>query len=170
MIILIAAVDLNNGLGYQGELLANIPEDMKHFKKLTMDHSIVMGDTTWYSLPMKNGSHRLSGRHNVILTRSNRKEVEGLTDFDTITDDINFVLTMSKFEDVYIIGGASVYKQFYQYADVIELTIFNTTFEKADIFFPIIDNNDFILQNQYVQERKDDFSLSFLTLVRRKEQ
>lgn len=167
MLILVAAVDLNLGLGYNGDLLAKVSEDLKHFKEITDGHSVVMGDTTWYSLPMKKGSHRLSGRHNVILTRSRRDEVEGLTDFDTITDDINFVLTMSKFEDVYVIGGGSVYKQFYEYADRIELTVFMKEFDNADVFFPAINQEDFIEQKRYVQETDEDFEVHFLTLVRR---
>ena len=187
MITLIAAIDNNYGLGANGELLAMIPEDIQHFRMKTLGKIVVMGRTTWFSLPLRkqksccvykyntNGellkkidcsTHALKGRVNIVLSHIKEEEFYGAS----LATNINDILELAKNNDIFIIGGASIYKQFYEHADVIELTVFDTIFEEADIFFPIIYHNDFIVQNQYVLEREDDFDLSFLTLVRRTEQ
>jgi len=172
MITMIAAVDKNWGLGNKGELLAMVPEDMAHFKKITMGKTVVMGRKTWQSLPMRleeEGelpTRGLKGRKNIIISRAKCM----FTGADMIARDIETILELAKTEDIFIIGGGSIYKQFYQYADVIELTVFMKEYKEVDVFFPKIKAEDFIDQNSHVQEKNEDrdFDLRFITFVRRK--
>ena len=65
MLSIIVAIDLNNGIGYDNELLVKIPEDLKRFKEITSGHTVVMGRKTWESLPKK----PLPNRRNIVLSR-----------------------------------------------------------------------------------------------------
>jgi len=184
MITLIAAIDNNYGLGANGDLLVKEPLDMQHFKRLTLGHVVVMGKTTWLSLPLRKqdpmlvrntkgkiikeidmSTHALKGRQNVVLTFEKEEFVHAVN-FNSIED----ILALAKDMDVFIVGGGSIYKQFYQYADVIELTVFDMIDDEADVFFPIIYHEDFVIQDRYVLEREDTFDISFLTLVRREDE
>jgi len=169
MITLIAAIDNNYGLGANGDLLVKVPVDMQHFKRKTLGRIVVMGKTTWFSLPLRKqkdltDTHGLKGRTNIVLSFE-KQQFSGATNYNSIEE----VLELAKTEDVFIIGGGTIYKQFYQYADIIELTVFDMIDDEADVFFPIIYHDDFVIQTRHVLEREDDFDISFLTLVRRKE-
>ena len=169
MITLIAAVDKKYGLGANGKLLAMVPEDMKRFKEKTLNQIVIMGKTTWLSLPLRETidslekTHALKGRKNVVLS-FNKQYFHGAYNLNSVEE----VLQLAKTKDIFIIGGASIYEQFYQYADVIELTVFNTIFEEADIFFPQISFNDFnLVEAEAIQTSdKTDFNIAFLTFAR----
>lgn len=182
MITLIAAIDLNYGMAANGKLLAMVPEDMIHFKEKTLGKIVVMGRTTWLSLPLRkqkplgiyntNGNllkeasrdtHALKGRFNIVISHKKNEELYGTS---LIVDNIDDILELAETNNIFIIGGASIYEQFYQYADVIELTVFDKVFEEADLFFPTIYYDEFKVQSSRVLERENDFNLFFFTIVR----
>lgn len=133
MISIIVAVSDDWGIGRDNELLWNIPEDLKRFKRLTTGKTIIMGKKTWESLPRR----PLPGRKNVVLTDRPGETFEGaITGYS-----IEYALTKcEKEEEVFIIGGGSIYRQFMPIADRLYITHVHKK-APADIYFPEIDMN-----------------------------
>ncbi len=125
---MIAAVARNRAIGYKNKLIYWLPNDLKRFKQLTTGHTIVMGRRTFESLP----KGALPNRRNCVLTRST-KEIEGCECF---ADWDSFIQSCRPDEDIYIIGGASLYKQLLDKADRLCLTEIDDTPAEADTFFP----------------------------------
>ena len=133
MISMIAAVGKNLELGKNNNLIWHIPNDMKFFKNTTMNHKVVMGRKTYESLPGK-----LPGREMIIIST-------GIVDKDvTVEPSINNVVDRYKKndEEIFICGGASIYKQFLPYADRLYLTEIADIDKDADTFFPEFDKNE----------------------------
>jgi dihydrofolate reductase len=122
MLSIIVATDSNDGIGYRGDLLFKIPQDMKRFKELTTGKSIIMGRKTYESLP--NGA--LPNRHNIVLTRDENLFIDysKYNDIITVIYDPNILIDMYKDseKEVFIIGGGEIYKQFLPYCNKIYLT------------------------------------------------
>ena len=131
MISLIAAVDENWGIGYNNKLLTSIPEDMRHFKDLTMGKIVVMGRKTWDSLPWR----PLPGRQCVVITSS-----AGSDDlaFYANLDAVKNWLTTTK-KDICIIGGGIIYKELLPYCDTAYITKIFRKFENVDTYCPNLD-------------------------------
>lgn len=127
---LIVAVDENWGIGKNNDLLISIPEDMKFFRTTTNGKTIIMGRKTLESFP--NGNP-LKNRENIVLSKNNiNKDV---LVFHTIEDILSYVKNK---EDVFVIGGGSIYKQFLPYCNKAYITKISKNFG-ADIFFPNLD-------------------------------
>lgn len=139
MIILIAALGKNNELGKDNKLLWNLPNDLKFFKEITLNKTVVMGYNTYLSLP-----RLLPNRKNVVLYEKDLKDV--------ITYHSKEELLNSLKEDLYIIGGANVYKQFIDDASVIYLTEIDDS-KDADVYFPKFNKNNF--QKIFLKENSD---------------
>ena len=125
---IIAAVAKNRAIGYQNKLLYWLPNDLKRFKSLTTGHTIIMGRRTFESLP----KGALPNRRNVVLSRS-------ATDFprcETYPSLEEALRHCTPKEEVFIIGGASVYEQAMPLADRLCLTEIDDTPKEADAFFP----------------------------------
>lgn len=129
---IIASVARNRAIGYQNKLLYWLPDDMRRFRLLTTGHTIVMGRRTFESLP----KGALPKRRNCVLTRT----VSHLPGCECFACWDDFIATCSPDEDIYIIGGASVYRQLLDKADRLCLTEVDDTPEEADAFFPDIEN------------------------------
>ena len=128
MINIIAAVANNRAIGFQNKLIYWLPNDLKRFKALTTGHTIIMGRNTFLSLP----KGALPNRRNIVLSRS-VKEFSGC---DVYTSLEEALAHCAPDEDVYIIGGASVYEQALPLADRLCLTEIDDTPAEADTFFP----------------------------------
>lgn len=125
---IIAAVAENRAIGFQNKLLYWLPNDLKRFKQLTTGHTIIMGRNTFDSLP----KGALPNRRNIVLSRS-IKELPGCEVYCSLEDAIKHC---NADEDIYIIGGASVYEQALPIADRLCLTEIADTPTSADTFFP----------------------------------
>ena len=131
---LIAAVGENLELGKNNDLVWRFKEDMKFFRETTMGHPIVMGRKTFESLPKV-----LPGRKNIVISTSEIRN-EQIELYKSIKD---FLLSYQNFdEDVFIIGGASIYKQFIDLASKMYLTEIKASDNEADVFYPSFDKND----------------------------
>lgn len=115
---LIAAVDLNWGIGYKCELLEKIPEDMKQFKEKTLGKVIVMGRTTFETLP--NGKP-LVQRINIVLTRNKNYNCEGILLCHSL-EELFKQLKNYNYEDIFIIGGEEIYSQLLPYCNKAFIT------------------------------------------------
>lgn len=158
MISIIAAIGKNNELGKDNDLIWHIKGDLAHFKELTMHKKIVMGASTYKSLPKK-----LEGREYIILSKS-LSNISDAVVYQSFDDLLAYLNTLD--EEVMIIGGASIYKLFLPYAEVLYLTEIEEE-SNADVYFPEFDKKDFTktLSEEHVD---DDIKYKFVTYVRLK--
>jgi dihydrofolate reductase len=133
MISIIVAVSEDWGIGKDNELLWHISEDLKRFKRLTTGKTVVMGKKTWESLPKR----PLPGRKNIVLTDVPMESIEGSVTAYSIQDALQ---KCEKGEEIFIIGGGSIYRQFMPIADRLYITHVQMK-APADIYFPEIDLN-----------------------------
>lgn len=132
---LIAAIGENNELGKDNKLIWYLKEDLKFFKEQTMGKTIIMGRNTFESLP-----GILKGRHHIVLTRNNLKlpnEVDIFHDYESLKEHIANID-----EEMFVIGGASVYSLFMNDVDKMLLTEIMAQDDMADAYFPKFDRND----------------------------
>ena len=138
MISIIAAVAKNRAIGFQNKLIYWLPNDLKRFKSLTTGHTIIMGRNTFLSLP----KGALPNRRNIVLSRTafsshTGEDGRGLFPGCDVYPSLEEALAhCAKDEEVYIIGGASVYTQALSMADRLCLTEVDDTPKEADTFFP----------------------------------
>lgn len=133
MMSMIAAVGINNELGFKNDLIWKIKKDLNHFKNLTMNKKIVMGKNTYYSLPKK-----LKGRQYIVLTDEALEDVECYFSLDSFLDAYK-----NSNEEIFIIGGASIYNQFIKLVNKVYLTEIEEKAKNVDVFFPLFDKNQF---------------------------
>ncbi|MBQ6510712.1 dihydrofolate reductase [Candidatus Saccharibacteria bacterium] len=145
---IIAAVGKNRELGKKGGLCFKIPGDLKFFKETTMGYPVLMGLTTWHSLPGK-----LPGRKHYVLSFDENEDLpEGV---DVVTDLNAFLEKWQKSkEKMFVIGGASVYQQALPYCDEMYLTEVNAEDKDADVLFPEFACKDW--QRKEVGRGEDD--------------
>ena len=125
-ITIIAAVARNRAIGFENKLIYWLPNDLKRFKQLTTGHTIIMGRNTYLSLP----KGALPNRRNIVLSRS-QKAFPGCDTYASLSEALRHC---GEDEDIYIIGGASVYRQALPLANRLCLTEVDDT--PADTFFP----------------------------------
>jgi len=131
MISIIVAVSDDWGIGKDNQLLWNISEDLKRFKRLTTGNTVLMGKKTWESLPRR----PLPGRTNIVLTDDPEEIIDGSITAYSIEDALS---KCKKGEEIFVIGGGSVYRQFMPIADRLYITHIHQK-APADIYFPEID-------------------------------
>jgi dihydrofolate reductase len=131
MISFVVAMDENRAIGKDNDLPWYLPNDLKHFKKTTMGKPIVMGRKTYESI-----GKPLPGRENIVVTRDQSYEAEGTT----IVHSVDEVLQINA-EEICVIGGSEIFKQFLPVADRLYITEIHHTFE-ADTYFPELNDNE----------------------------
>ena len=136
---LIAAIGKNYELGKDNNLVWRLKEDLKFFKNTTMGHPIVMGRKTFESLPKV-----LPGRKNIVISTSDIRNEE-IELYKSIKE---FLIKYKEFkEDVFIIGGASIYKQFIDYSNKMYLTEIDSVDYDADAYFPWFEISEWNKEN-----------------------
>jgi len=161
MISIIAAVAENRAIGLNGKLLYWLPADLKRFKALTTGHTIIMGRKTFESLP----KGALPNRRNVVLSRSNQ-DFPGAERFSSLTEALTSCLPE---EEVYIIGGASVYAEALPLADRLCLTEVHDTPAEADAFFPAFNPDEWkvAFREEHETDEKHQFPYTFIDYIRK---
>lgn len=161
-ISIIAAISENNVIGKNNDLIWHISEDLKRFKKLTSGHPIIMGRKTYESLPFK----PLPKRKNIILSRKEDLKYKGAS----VINSIDKILQECNDEDeIFICGGAEIYKLFLPVANKMYLTKVYHNFE-GDTFFPDIDFSEWKIEtvSQTYTDEKSGLQFNF-TDYKRKE-
>lgn len=146
---MIAAMARNNVIGNKNTLPWNIPEDMAHFKKVTMGKPIIMGKRTFESI-----GKALPGRKNIVLTRTKDFQIKDCFTAGTIEEAISLA---EGHEEVMVIGGASVYEQFLPLARRLYLTIIDQDIP-GDAFFPELNYDDWKEVSRIKGKEKDNYS------------
>lgn len=131
---LIVAVDKNWAIGNKNKLLVSIPNDLKHFRQETKGKVVVLGRKTLETFP---GGKPLEMRTNIILSTKKDYQVKGATVVHSV-EELLEELKQYKDEDIYIIGGTSIYKQMLPYCNVAHVTKIEHEYE-ADSYFPNLD-------------------------------
>jgi dihydrofolate reductase len=160
MISIIVAIAENMAIGKNNDLLWHIPADLKRFKQITSGHPVIMGKKTWESLPRR----PLPNRRNIVITDNPGEQIEGCEMAYSIEEAI---ARCNPEEENFIIGGASVYRQFLPYAHRLYLTFVHKPFE-ADVFFPDIDFTQWkrISKEDFPPDDFNDFNYSNETFDR----
>ena len=128
---IIVAVDENWAIGKGGDQLVYIPEDLKHFKELTMGHPVILGRKTMATFP---GGRPLKGRRNLVVSRNPDFRPEGAE----VYPDLDTLLAAAP-EDAFVIGGGSVYAALLPWCDTVYVTRIDAAFPGADTWFPDLD-------------------------------
>ena len=155
-VTLIAAIDENNVLGKDNQLIWHLPEDLMRFKRLTTGHAIIMGRKTFESLPKA-----LPNRHNIVVTRNQDYSKDGIT----VCNSLEAAIECAKDDkQPFVIGGGQVYEQAIELASKIELTRIHSQFE-GDVFFPEIDLKKwFVKKEEHLKNH--NFNYSFITYTK----
>lgn len=131
---MIACVDQGLGIGYEGDLLFRIQEDLAAFQQMTMRQTVIYGRKTAKTFP--NGMF-LPGRRNIVITRRGNLKTDGVHVHvaRSIREGLRAVVDAEKIGKVYLIGGASTFRKLYQYCQIAFLTEVQA-FAPADAYFP----------------------------------
>ncbi|MDR1739225.1 MAG: dihydrofolate reductase [Bacteroidales bacterium] len=158
---IIVAVAKNNIIGNKGDLLWHLPEDLKYFKSITNGHTVVMGLRTWNSLPIK----PLPNRRNIVLSDVPVK-IAGVEVCASI-EELQSILKQD--EQVFIIGGGMVYRQFFSIAETLYLTRVLQDFE-GDTVFPEVLSNEWktVEESEIYTDEKSGLKYQFVVLKRLK--
>lgn len=154
---IIVAVAMNGAIGHNNQLLYHLPNDLKRFKALTTGHTIIMGRKTFESLP----KGALPNRRNVVLSRQEGLHYENAECYKSLEDAL---MQCDYTEDVFIIGGAELYKQTIDLAARIHLTLIDDTPANADAFFPEIDTKKWTetLREPHLADEKHAHDYTFI--------
>ena len=154
---LIAAVARNGAIGRGNALLWHEPEDQRHFRRVTMGCPVIMGRTTWDSLPER--FRPLPGRRNIVLTRNAQWQAEGAERADSLDAALALVADASK---VFVIGGGNLYAQALPRADELLLTEIDADLD-GDTFFPAWDRSRFVVASREERITADGLHYAFVT-------
>lgn len=152
----------DGAIGRDGGLLCHLPADLRHFKELTMGHSIVMGRRTFESFP----KGALPGRQNIVITRNRHYHPQGVTVVHSVSEALAAATLPG---DVFIIGGAQIYAATFQQVETLYMTRLHATFDGADAFFPTIDPDEWqVLDCECnMPDERNHYAYDFVTLRRR---
>ncbi len=156
---IIAAVSRNRAIGFENKLLYWLPNDLKRFKALTTGHTIIMGRRTFESLP----KGALPNRRNVVLSRT-QNDFPGCDSYASLDEALAHC---SPEEDIYVIGGASVYCQALPLADRLCLTEIDDTPASADAFFPDYSDWEEETREEHDVDEKHHYRYAFVDYIRK---
>jgi dihydrofolate reductase len=161
-VALVAAMTEDRVIGRANGLPWHLPEDLRHFKRLTLGHPVVMGRKTWESVGTP-----LPGRHNIVVTRQRGYQADGAD----VAPSLQAALGLVRDEpEVYVVGGAEIYAQALPLADTIHLTVIHTRDVTGDAHFPPFEGQDWALaeERQHPADDRHAWPLSFRRYERRR--
>ena len=164
MIRSILNCDKKWGIGKRNGLLFSLPLDMKFFRETTKGHVVAMGENTLLSFP---GSKPLKNRTNIVLSADPTHNYEGVINVHSFQEFLETIKKYNESEDVYIIGGASIYHQTLPYVSEVYLTKVNADGE-AEVFFDNLDeleNFEIIKESEPMMD--NDIEIRFVTYKNR---
>jgi len=155
LISIIVAAGKNNAIGKDNKLLWHMPADLKYFRKTTSGHTVIMGRKTFESV----GS-ALPKRRNIVVTRQSNYQAEHIEVVPSLED----ALRISEGDgEVFIVGGAQIYREAMPVTDKIYMTRIQQDFEDADTYFPEIKDEEWQLENveHHESDEKNPYDYSF---------
>lgn len=157
---IIVAVADNFVIGKNNDMPWHLPRDLKHFKSVTLGHPVLMGRRTFESLP----GGALPNRRNLVISRNTSFSAPGVEVFSSLEKALEEVP-----EDIFVIGGGSIYKQALPLCDKLYLTKVHDAFEDADTFFPEINWDEWELMEEefHHADEKNPYDMTFSTYKRK---
>ncbi|MCH6269212.1 MULTISPECIES: dihydrofolate reductase [Neobacillus] len=161
MISFIVAMDQNRVIGKNNQLPWHLPEDLKFFKRVTMGHPIAMGRKTHESI-----GRVLPGRENIIITRQKEYRPEECTVFTSVDEFVRY--SKEQNDEIFVIGGAEIFKETFPFADRLYITFINEEFS-GDTFFPEFNENNWMLvsSEKGLKDEKNPYDYEFRIYDRR---
>ena len=156
IISLVVAVAQNRAIGKDNHLLCHLPEDMRHFREVTLGRPVIMGRKTWESLP--EAFCPLPGRNNIVVSRNAAYQAEGATVASSLEEAI---AQAGNVEQINIIGGADIFRLALPMADVLDMTEIDASFD-ADTFFPEFLPEDWQETSRKTQQSESGPTFSFV--------
>ncbi|HNW71467.1 MAG TPA: dihydrofolate reductase [Candidatus Paceibacterota bacterium] len=174
MISIISAIGKNNEIGKKNDLLWNLPADMKHFKETTSGHTVIMGQKTFESLGKDTSGKQigrlLPNRRNIIISQDSNLKIEGAEIVHSIDELLDLLKnTTQENEEVFVIGGGSIYRIMIEKADKLYITHVDAEFPDAEIFFPEIDENIWqkTTSQKYSKDDLNKYDLEFVEYTKK---
>ena len=164
--ILLFGVDNNWNIGYKGDLLIKISEDLKRFKKLTTGNIIIMGRKTFESLP---GKKALPGRTNIVMTTNEDYSAENVIVVHSAEDLLKKLQELNPDHEMenYLIGGGNICRALMPYCTKGYITKIYKTFEKADTTMPNLDEDDtWEVEKTSEMRTQDDVEYQYVNYIR----
>ena len=155
MIAFVVAYTKNRVIGNNGKMPWHLPGDLKRFKEVTMNHTVIMGRKTYESI-----GHPLVNRENIVLSKTKKYEGDTIQTMTSLKEALNY----AKDKDVYIIGGAKVFKEALEYVDIMYVTEIDVVME-GDTFFPDFDEALFERKEESIH--KEQYTYRFVTYKRK---
>ena len=161
MLTLICALDRQRAIGFEGRMLFRLRADLQRFKALTSGHTVIMGRKTFDSLP----KGALPNRRNFVISRSLTEAPTGTFLFHSLEDALQ---AAGDAEEIFIIGGSSVYEATLPMADRLCLTHIHATAPQADVFFPEIDETQWscTFREDYPADAQNEQPFTFADYIR----
>lgn len=159
---IVVIVDEKNAIGKENNLLCHLPNDLKHFKQITLNHCVIMGRRTLEAMP--NGA--LPERTNIVLTRNKDVQFDNCVMLHSLKD----VWEYCKNEDeIFFIGGGQIFETVLGDVDKLYLTRIHHTFEDAETFFPEINFEEWelISEEKHKADERHAYDYTFQTHVRK---
>lgn len=153
MIISILNCDQKWGIGKKNGLLFSLPKDMEFFRNTTLNHVVCMGENTLLSFPK---SKPLKNRINIVLSKDTTHNYEGVINVHDYDEFLRMIAKYGENEDVFIIGGASIYNQTLPYVDLVYLTKVDAD-GGAEVFFTNLDEHpdfELIEESEPIQDEE----------------
>ena len=160
---IVVAIAENSAIGKDNQLLWHLPADLKHFKQITSGHTIIMGRKTYDSI-----GKPLPNRRNIVITRNEDLKIEGVEVVNALDQALAICKDENAQQEVFIIGGAEIYKYALEKTDRIYLTRVHENYE-ADTFFPEIAQDQWQETDieHHQPDEKNKVAYTFSTLVRK---
>ncbi|MCL2027480.1 MAG: dihydrofolate reductase [Bacteroidales bacterium] len=160
-ISIIVAIAQNHAIGKDNDLLWHLSEDLKRFKRMTLNHTVIMGLNTFYSLPVR----PFPNRRNIVIADDKNLKIDGCEMAYSIEDAIALA---DADKENFICGGASIYRQFLPLANKLYLTLVYKDFD-ADTFFPEINYEEWNLteESERIFDEKTQLTFAYLTYERK---
>lgn len=167
MIITILCVDNKWGIGRKNGLLFSLSKDMKFFRETTFGHIVALGENTLLSFP---NAKPLKNRQHIVLSQDVTHNYDGVINVHDFNEFLKVIKDKSLNEDVYIIGGASIYRQTLPYVDKVLLTKVDAD-GNAELFFPNLDEDpNFALEKEGDWEEDNGYQIKFCTYINKNPQ
>ncbi|GIU08524.1 dihydrofolate reductase [Shewanella sp. c952] len=157
-IAMIAAMANNRVIGKDNKMPWHLPEDLRHFKALTLGKPVVMGRKTYESI-----GRPLPGRHNIVISRQADLQIEGVT---TVTSFAQAKLAAGDCEELIVMGGGQLYAELLQQSDILYLTEISLDVE-GDTYFPNWDDGSWLEVSRDVAKNDKQMQYSFIKLVKK---
>jgi dihydrofolate reductase len=153
MLSIIVAIDENNAIGKNNQLLCRLPDDLKYFKRTTSGHIVIMGRRTYESLPVK----PLPGRKNIVVSVSLTEPPRGAELVRTIDEACRLC---GGPEECFITGGAQIYRQMMPFVQKLYITRIHHRFD-ADAYFPAIHPDEWVIRSSERHETDGEHPYAF---------